>query len=93
MELLVGPLRNGRDDIARTIREFLRECPNLVVHAVSEDVAYEAALLRAVARLAPADALIVATGIRAGVGALVTADREWERLASLDRVPRVIYLS
>lgn len=93
MELLTRPLRNERADAIQAVYDFVGDFPNIQVEPVGLDVAIQAARIRALARLDPADALIVATGMLAGARVLVTGDREWARLAVLADAPRVVYLS
>lgn len=93
MELLTRPIRNQRADVIQAVYDFVGEFPNIQVEPVGLDVAIQAARIRALARLDPADALIVATGMLAGAGVLVTGDRDWTRLAVLADAPRVVYLS
>jgi predicted nucleic acid-binding protein len=83
METLIQPLRRLPAAHA-TVLAFYREFPNLVATPVDLDVAAEAANLRVGFGLSAPDALIVATGISAGVSHLVTNDRAWvTRLAAL----------
>jgi predicted nucleic acid-binding protein len=93
MELLARPFRNERADAVQAVYDFVGDFPNIQVEPVGLDVAIQAARIRALARLDPADALIVATGILAGARVLVTGDREWARLDALPDAPRVLYLS
>lgn len=78
MEILVRPFRQ-RPPGHPTVMAFVTHHPNL--HAVPLDLqmAQEAASLRATHNLRPPDALVVATGIAAQVGYLVTNDGDWER--------------
>jgi predicted nucleic acid-binding protein len=74
MELLVKPMRE-RDIAARDrIEIFLRHMPNLVVRPVTRVVARRAAEVRARTRLAPMDAIIVATGLEDRCDAIVGND-------------------
>jgi predicted nucleic acid-binding protein len=92
METLIRPLRRLPAAHA-TVLAFYRDFPNLRAAPVDLDVAAEAANLRVAFRLAAPDALIVATGLAAGVSHLVTNDRAWPaRLAPLGDRARVIVL-
>lgn len=77
MEILVRPLRASPPG-HHTVLAFLRTHPNLVCVSVDLQVAQEAAHLRAAEKLAPADALIIGTGIATQVGHLVTNDHTWK---------------
>jgi predicted nucleic acid-binding protein len=91
MEILVRPLRASPPG-HQTVLAFLRAHPNLETVPVDLQVAQEAAHLRAAARFAPPDALIVGTGIAAQVRHIVTNDRDWRpKLATMaDRVAVVL---
>lgn len=87
MEILVRPLRaipSGH----HTVLAFLRHHPNLTAVPLDLQMAQDAAFLRAAHRLPPPDALIIATGLSAQVGHLLTNDTDWrKRLEPLsDRV-------
>lgn len=79
-EVLVGPQRHRNDALHAEIIEFLTLLPGLVLRAVDLEVAQRAATLRARYRLRLADALIVATGLSAGAGGIVSNDREWRSM-------------
>lgn len=76
-EVLVGPLRAGDRDVHAQIVEFLQHLPGLRLGVIDLDVADRAATLRARFRLRTADALIIASGLAAGVDHVVTNDHEW----------------
>jgi predicted nucleic acid-binding protein len=73
-ECLVHPLRKADHRLAATYRMVFRTFPNLTVVPVSEDVAEQAAILRARVGLRTPDAVQVATALSSGVGCLVTND-------------------
>jgi predicted nucleic acid-binding protein len=74
-ELLVGPLRAGRADVALHYRRRLTAYPNLSLVAPDADVCVAAARLRAAApRLRLPDALHVATALGGAATAFVTND-------------------
>ncbi|TAK29377.1 MAG: type II toxin-antitoxin system VapC family toxin [Chloroflexota bacterium] len=78
MEVLVRPLRRGPDAVYQHVLDFLSNFPNLRSIAIDLHVAQEAASLRATYNLHPPDALIIASGIVAQVGHLVTNDAAWQ---------------
>lgn len=93
MELLVRPARSGVPAAYRHVLDFLTRFPNLSVAAADVAVAQEAASLRASYRFRPPDALIVATGLIAQVGHLVSNDQEWkQKLAPITKRVQVCYL-
>ena len=68
--------------------------PNLTVLPVDLHVAQEAAVIRAMTRLALPDALIVASALLAGCEAIVSNDAQWQcRLGPLCTTFRWLYLS
>lgn len=94
VEVLVGPLRVGPSNDYRHVLDFVEQFPNLRALPVDLVVAQEAASLRAVYRLSAPDAMIVATGIMAQVGYIVTNDERWVRkLQPLARRISVLYLN
>jgi len=94
MEVLVRPLRLGVREPYEHLLEFLAHFPNLRPLSVDLVVAQEAASLRATHRFSTPDALIVASGLVAQVGHLVTNDQAWRtRLQPISRRIRVCYLS
>lgn len=76
MEILVLPLKSGPNQAA-TVHDFLLNWPHLSLLDISLHVAQEAATLRATHNFKTPDALIIATGIIAQVGHLVTNDAKW----------------
>jgi predicted nucleic acid-binding protein len=70
MEILVRPMRASPPG-HHTVLAFLKSHPNLECVPVDLQVAQDAAHLRADRKLAPPDALIVATGMATQVGHLV----------------------
>jgi uncharacterized protein len=88
LELTVRPLQVGRQDVADEYELLLSYFPNVELEPVSRDVLLDAAALRARYRLRTPDAILVATGIRAGVTAAVTNDEGWKavRAAGLETI-------
>ncbi len=78
-EMLSHPLRAGRPDIAAYYSTHLRNIPNLDLAPIDLATAHEAARLRASWGLRTADALHLASAIRAGADVFVTADRQIAR--------------
>ena len=76
-EVLVGPERSGDRALYAEIAEFLTQLPGLRIQEIDLRIAQGAATIRARYRLRLADALIIATGLVAGAGRIVSNDREW----------------
>lgn len=81
MELTVRPWRLKLPDIAQRYEIALTHFPNLSLVDVHRGVARQAAQLRAIYRLRPADALQVATALHWGATAFITNDRDFVRLS------------
>ena len=82
MELTVPAWRVHRSDIARQYEVLLVNFPHLRLVDVTRDVARQAARLRAVYNLRPADALQVASALVNGATLWVSNDKQLTRLES-----------
>ena len=76
-ETLVRPFERAETGALGTVEAFLRQFPNLEIVPVDYAVAREAARVRARTRLPTPDAIILATAIVHGAGALVGNDARW----------------
>jgi predicted nucleic acid-binding protein len=83
MELTVRPWQLGQAEVAYQYETALARFPNLTLLDVTREVARQAAQLRAVHRLRPADALQAATALVGGATLCVTNDRALSRLAPM----------
>jgi predicted nucleic acid-binding protein len=91
-EVLVHPIRQGRDDLIRAYHEILVEDPNLKTLPLTNQIAEQAARLRAAYRLKTPDAIQLATAIVGGASWFLTNDSELPSppgltLLVLDRLP------
>lgn len=75
IELLTGPKKRDRPDIAAEYREHLLAFPNLVIWGVTEPVVEVASDLRACYGIATPDAIHIATALDFGAERFVTNDR------------------
>ena len=91
-EVLVGPARDGDRRLYGQIVEFLTQFPGLRLQEIDFPIAERAAVLRARHRLRLADALIVATGLAAGAGRIVSNDRDWFARLSGTEIPASVVL-
>jgi len=66
--------RSGRADLARQYRDILLNSTGLTTFPIREDVAEEAARLRAIHSLRTPDAIQLATAIRNGASSFLTND-------------------
>lgn len=80
LELLVQPLRDGRDDLADNYRKILRYFPNFELVPVDNAIADRAAKLRAAYNIGTPDAIHLATAIEAEADCYITNDRKLTRV-------------
>jgi predicted nucleic acid-binding protein len=88
MEINVRPLQLGRQDIARKYEAVLVNYPHLYLVDINRNVARQAAQLRALFRLRPADALQIAACLCANVPVFITNDQRLTRVK--DRIKIVL---
>lgn len=79
-EVLVFAYRGGSPATARTVRDAIRRLPNLSVVDVTQQIADDAASVRARHNLRTPDAIHVATGLRRRATWMVTNDRRLRRV-------------
>jgi predicted nucleic acid-binding protein len=84
MEVLVLPIRASNQYLANRYREMLRDSANVWLHEISEAIAERAASLRALYRLTPPDAIVVATAVEAGCTHLVTNDSRFRAVPGIE---------
>lgn len=82
-EVMAGPLQEGKEMLAAQYREVLSRAAGWQMMAVDEDIAAEAARLRARYRLRLPDAIQVATAIVSRSYALVTHDAALARVGEI----------
>jgi predicted nucleic acid-binding protein len=92
MESLVGPMRRVPPG-HQTALDFYAHWPNLTVLSIDLAVAQEGASIRAHHGFSAPDALIIGSGVVAGVSWLVTGDERWQkRLSQIATRIQVCYL-
>lgn len=74
LEVLVQPLRNGREDVAREYREIILRSPSLTALPLDENIVEEAARLRALYGVRTPDAIQLATAKISGAAFFLTND-------------------
>lgn len=84
MELLVQPLKQGREEIADAYELFFSNFPNLELAPLRRDVLIRAAQLRARYGVKTPDALILASGILNGATLALTNDLRWRRVTDIE---------
>ena len=91
-EVLIRPAQTGNAKHRETALQFLRHFPGMSLREVDFGIADRAAMLRGRYRLSAPDALVVATGMAAGVGTILSNDRDWSRLAESTTGASVVLL-
>ena len=82
-EVLAGPLQHGNELLAAQYERALTAATGWHVVPVSQQVAVQAARLRATYKLRLPDAIQVATAIVSGAHALVTHDKAFSRIKAI----------
>lgn len=83
LEVLVHPLRRGEKELAQQYRDILIGVKGLVTISLTQDIAEEAARLRACYSIRTPDAIQIATALRAGATCLITNDTRFPILPDL----------
>lgn len=83
LELLAGPLKLGRQDVADEYEILLTNFPNLTLAPITRAVLLEAARIRALHGLRTPDAIMLATAKAHDATLVVTNDRNWSRYPDL----------
>ena len=82
-EVVSGPLRAGRDDLAERYRHAITSPPAWSLREIDAEMAMLAARLRIRHRLKLPDALQLAVAVHEGCFALVTHDRDFSSVTDL----------
>jgi predicted nucleic acid-binding protein len=89
LEVLVVPLRAGRESVANDNRRVLIHTKGLTLYPVDHAIGERAAKIRADnAWLRTPDALQIATAVEHGAQVIVTNDNRWKRLRE---IPVVVF--
>ena len=88
LEVLVHPTKSGNADLAKKYRELLFKTKGIKTIDVTQEVAEEAARLRASYNIRTPDAIHVATAIKAGADFILTNDIRFPSLTN----PKVLVL-
>jgi len=84
LELLVGPLKKGWQDVADEIELALLHFPNLTLAPVTRDVLLHAAEIRARYGLRIPDAIMLGTAALSGATLAVTNDGAWGKVQEIE---------
>lgn len=75
IEILTGPKKVGRFELAYRYKELIKDIPNLTVYGINENVIELSSELRAIYGLNTPDAIHVATAIDFGADKFITNDK------------------
>ena len=84
MEVLMGPYRKGRNDLAVLYRGLLTEYPHLFLSPLNRGTAELAAAIRAHHDLSTPDSIQIATALEQGATAFITNDKQLSKVKELD---------
>ena len=84
LELLVGPLKKGLQDVADEIELALLHFPHLRLAPVTRGVLIRAAEIRARYGLRTPDAIMLATAVESGATLAVTNDSAWRKVNEIE---------
>ena len=84
IELITGPLRLGRQDIADEYEILLTHYPHLSLAPITRHILLEAAQIRALHGFRTPDAIMLATAKEYSATLVVTNDQSWSRYPHLD---------
>ncbi len=77
LELVTGPLKLGKQDVADEYETLLTHFPNMTLAPVTRNIVLEAARIRALYGYRTPDAIILATAKEHSATLVVTNDQQW----------------
>ena len=83
IEILTGPKRQGRYDIAAKYRETIIHFPNFTIRGINENIVDCASDLRAKYGIATPDAIHIATAIDFGAKKFITSDKGLRKVTEI----------
>lgn len=83
MELITGPLKLDRQDIADEYELLISHFPNLTAAPISKNILLQAAQIRAVYGFKTPDAIILATAKEYNASLIVTNDQNWSNFQEI----------
>lgn len=83
IELMMGPKKKGREEIANRYRELLSTFPHLTIWGITEQVVDLASSLRARYGISTPDAIHLATAMDAEADYFITNDRRLRRVREI----------
>ncbi len=87
LEVLVKPMREGKDEISDSYRTILKNSANITIYPIGAAVCETAAELRSkYTWLRTPDAIQIATALEHGGDLMVTNDDRWKRVAEIEMI-------
>ncbi len=87
LEVLVMPMREGKDEVSDSYREILTNSANITIYPIGVGVCEKAAELRSkYTWLRTPDAIQLATAVEHGADLIVTNDGHWKRVTEIEVV-------
>ena len=83
IEILTGPKKKGRADLAAEYEYHLRNFPNLLIVGLNEKVVWIASDLRAKYNIGTPDAIHLATAIDVGAEKFITNDKALKKVREI----------
>lgn len=83
IEILTGPKKKGKPDIAAEYEYHLRNFPNLSIVGINERIVWLSSDLRATYGITTPDAIHIATAIDAGAEKFITNDKALKKIKEI----------
>lgn len=83
IEILTGPKKQGRYDIASEYRELITHFPHLAIAGINENIVEQTSDLRARYGITTPDAIHLATAIDFGASTFVTNDKALKKVKEI----------
>lgn len=83
IEVLTGPKKLGRFDLAGQYKQLIINYPNLIISGLNEEIIETASDLRAEYNVSTPDAIHLATAIDFGAEKFITNDRSLQRVKEI----------
>jgi len=84
MEILVNPMKIGREDLVEEYKMSFETFPNLMLVPLETSVAYMAAYFRVAYKLNPADSVQIASAAVSGADHFLTNDKDLVKIKELN---------
>lgn len=83
IEILTGPKKRGRFDVAKEYKDLITHFPNLTIMGINDNIVELSSNLRAKYNLATPDAVHIATAVDFGAEKFITNDRNLRQVKEI----------